>query len=74
VDVKELERQALSLEPADRARLAEKLLESLEALTDEENAEAWMEEAKRRDAELDADPARMRPAEDVLRRARARHG
>ena len=34
----ELEHEALKLAPRDRARLAERLLESLENLTDEENA------------------------------------
>ena len=34
----------------------------------------WLEEARRRDAELDADPSRGRPAEDAFRDARARLG
>lgn len=72
MDVAELEAEALKLDPRERARLAEKLLESLETLSEEENENAWIEEAARRDADLDADPARGRHAEDVLRDARAR--
>ncbi|UQA62915.1 addiction module protein [Polyangium aurulentum] len=74
MDLAELETEALKLEPADRARLAEKLLESLEALSEEENQAVWLDEAARRDADLDADPSKGRPAEDVLRDVRARFG
>jgi Putative addiction module component len=72
VNLPDLENEALKLPVADRARLAETLLESLDALSEEENRRLWIEEARRRDAELDADPSRGRPAEDVFRDARAR--
>jgi len=72
VTLSDLETEALKLPAEERARLAEMLLRSLEALSDEENTRLWMEEARRRDAELDADPSRGRPAEDVFRDARAR--
>ncbi|MFI5404095.1 MAG: addiction module protein [Planctomycetota bacterium] len=68
----ELEAEALKLEPAARARLAGKLLESLEGLTEKENARIWAEEAKRRDEEWDADPGAGRPAEEVHRDLRAK--
>jgi hypothetical protein len=68
----ELEVEALKLAPQDRARLAEKLLQSLESLSDEENARLWAEEAQRRDQAWDADPTIGRPAADVFRDARAR--
>ena len=68
----DLEAEALKLPTAERARLAETLLESLDMLSDEENRRLWIEEATRRDAELDADPSRARPADDVFRDARAR--
>lgn len=45
----ELEIEVLKLAPHNRARLAEKLLQSMENLSDEENAMLWAEEAKRRD-------------------------
>ncbi len=68
----ELEAAALRLDPQSRARLAGRLIESLEALSPEESAKIWTEEALRRDAELDADPGAGREATDVLRDARAR--
>jgi putative addiction module component (TIGR02574 family) len=73
----DLETEALKLPVVERARLAETLLESLDALSEDalsedEHRRLWTEEATRRDAELDADPSRGRPAEDVFRDARAR--
>ncbi len=70
--IEELEAQALKLDPKARARLAGKLLKSLEDLSEEENAQLWAEEAERRDADLDAHPASGRPADEVLRDARSR--
>jgi hypothetical protein len=72
MSIDELEAEALKLAPAARARLAERLLESLETLSDEENARLWAEEAQRRDEgwELDDSPGHV--AADVFREARAR--
>jgi hypothetical protein len=72
MDLEEIEAEVLKLDPRSRARLAEKLLSSLEELSDEENAEVWAAEAQRRDVEMDANPASSRPGEDVLRDARSR--
>ncbi|WP_044969992.1 MULTISPECIES: addiction module protein [Sorangium] len=72
MNLPELEAEALKLPVAERARLAEALLASLDELSEEEHRRLWTEEATRRDAELDADPSRGRPAEDVFRDARAR--
>jgi hypothetical protein len=72
MSVEELEAEALRLEPKERAKLAEKLLESLEQLSDEENARLWAEEAERRDREWDAKGDVGRPAREVLRAARAK--
>jgi putative addiction module component (TIGR02574 family) len=71
MSTEELEVEALKLAPQERARLAEKLLESLENLSEEENAKLWAEEAKRRDQDWDADPGMGRPAAEVFRDARA---
>ena len=49
MSTEELEVEALKLALQERARLAEKLLESLENLSDDENAKLWAEEAERRD-------------------------
>jgi putative addiction module component len=69
MSIDELESEALKLEPAARARLAERLLESLEALSDEENARLWAEEAERRDEAWDTSGSHK--AADVFRDARA---
>jgi broad specificity phosphatase PhoE len=68
----EIEAEALKLDPRARARLAERLLESLETLSDQENERLWAEEADRRDADWDATSGAARPATDVLRDARAK--
>jgi len=72
MSIDEIEAEALKLEPKARARLAEKLLESLETLSDPENERLWVEEAGRRDADLDSAPGTARPATDVIRDARAK--
>ena len=51
MSVEEIEAQALQLDPKDRARLAAKLLASLETLSEQENDRLWAEEAERRDAD-----------------------
>lgn len=72
MSIDELETEALKLDPAKRARLAEKLLASLEDLTEAENARLWAEEAARRDAEWDRTEGVGRPAGEVFRKTRAR--
>lgn len=68
----QVENEALKLKPEARAELAEKLLKSLEDLSDEDIERLWAEEAVRRNAEIDVGTASMRDAEDVFRDARAR--
>ena len=72
MSIDEIESAALKLAAADRARLAERLLESLEQLSNEENEKLWGEEAIRRDKDCDLDPTAGRPARNVLRDARAK--
>lgn len=67
--IDELEAAALSLDPQRRARLAERLLESLEDLSPEENARIWAEEAQRRAAALESGTLSSRPADEVFRHA-----
>jgi len=69
---KQVENEALKLKPEARAELAEKLLRSLEDLTEDELNQLWAEEAVRRDEDLDSGRASMRDAEDVFKDARAR--
>jgi len=68
----QVQNEALKLKPEARAELAEKLLRSLEDLSDEDIERLWAEEAVRRDTELDSGTASMRDAEDVFGEARAR--
>jgi len=72
MNIQEIEAEILKLDPQTRARLARKLLESLEALSDEENDRLWAEEVERRDADWGSTPGTARPAADVLRDARAK--
>jgi hypothetical protein len=72
MSIDELEAEVLRLEPRARARLAGRLLDSLERLSDEENEQLWSEEADRRDAAWDSDGGPGRPAADVFRDATAR--
>jgi len=70
--IQQVEAEALKLKPQARAELAEKLLKSLEDLSEDEIQRLWAAEAVRRDAEIDSGTASMRDAEDVFRDARAR--
>ncbi len=70
--IEDVEAEALKLDPKGRARLAGKLLESLEELSEEENTRLWAEEAQRRDTELDTNPSAGRTADEVFRDARAK--
>jgi len=73
MSVEELESEALRLDPESRARLAERLLVSLDELSEEENLRLWAAEAQRRDAQMDdCGPDSGRPAEDVFREAWSR--
>ena len=69
--LEDLETEALKLQLAERALLAERLLLSLDAPLEEENLRLWVAEAERRLSELRAGVADEVPADDVLRRARA---
>ena len=71
MDVQTVEHEALSLPPEDRASLAQKLLLSLERLSEEELAQAWLIEADRRARELDSGDVQPISAEEVRRRAKA---
>ena len=70
--LEDLEAAVLQLEPRSRARLAERLLESLDNLTPEDNACIGAVAAARRAAALSAGRLTSRPADQVFRDARAR--
>jgi len=73
MSIDELEAEVLKLRPEARARLAERLLDSLENLSDEENARVWAEEAERRSASWDVHPGNGRSAQAVFRDVKLRH-
>ena len=66
----QLEAEIMKLDLDARARLAEKLILSLDAPSDEENLRLWVAEAERRLGELRERRAKEMPAEEVFRRAR----
>ncbi|MCC7125188.1 MAG: addiction module protein [Acidobacteria bacterium] len=72
MSIEELEAEALRLDPKGRARLAGRLLESLDELSPDENLQIWAEEAERRAAATDAGRLSARSADAVFRDARER--
>jgi hypothetical protein len=70
--LEDLEAAALKLDPKGRARLAGRLLDSLESLAPDENARVWAEEAQRRAEALDSGSLTSRSADEVFRDARTR--
>lgn len=67
--VEELEAEALSLSTAQRARLVERLITSLDSEPDIENA--WAEEVERRHAEIESGTVSLLPGTEILARLRA---
>ena len=72
MSIEELKTQVLQLDPEARADFARELLASLDGLSEAEVEKLWIDEAVRRDEELDRGKARAYPADEVLDRARAR--
>jgi len=70
--VDELEEEALKLDPRSRARLAERLLASLEDPSATENERVWADEAVRRDAEIERNPGAERLFDEALRDIRGK--
>lgn len=71
MSVEELKAEALRLNTEARANLARALLASLDPISEEEIEKLWIDEAIRRDEELDRGAARAYPADEVLARVRA---
>lgn len=68
--LEEILKNALDLNPVDRAALAERLLASLEDLSEEEAERLWAEEAERRLEEYRAGRAEAVSAAEVAQKAR----
>jgi hypothetical protein len=69
--LEDLAEEALELKLDDRAALAEKLLRSLEGISEAENERLWLAEAERRRLEIQSGKVETLPGEEVLRRAAA---
>ncbi len=68
--VRKIESEVLKLSPKQRARIAERLLSSLDDETELDSESAWVEEAERRLDELLTGKVKGIPAERVFKKAR----
>ena len=71
MNLKQIEDEVLHLSEGERARLAQKLLLSLDSPGTEEIEEDWLVEAHRRARELDEGIVQPIPAEEVRKKAQA---
>lgn len=71
MELTSLRNEAMKLNPKGRAQLAKELLDSLEKLSEPEIEQLWIEEAIRRNAEIESGTVELRSAEDVMKEARA---
>jgi len=67
--IESLEAEALQLSAAERARLVERLIASLDA--DPEVEEAWAAEVERRHAEIESKTVQLLPGAEILAKLRA---
>ncbi|HEY9073764.1 MAG TPA: addiction module protein [Desulfobaccales bacterium] len=72
MSLEDLKDEAMKLAPEARAKLAHALLASLEDLSQAEIELLWIDEAQRRDEEIDSGRVSLRPANEVLKDARLR--
>ena len=70
MDRQSLEYEALSLPPEDRAKLAQKLLLSLDILSEAESEQAWLLEAGQRSREIDRGDVQPISADEVRLKAK----
>ncbi len=68
---RELESRALRLPAKERARLAERLIASLDQATDPDAQQLWLEEAERRLDELESGSVSSVPADETFEKARS---
>ncbi len=71
--VDELKREAMHLDPTERASLARELLVSLDSLSEPEVELLWLEEAERRRLRVEAGETQLVPMDEVFAQVRARH-
>ena len=68
---RELESQALKLSRKERARLAQRLISSLDQGVDADTERLWLAEAERRLAELKSGKVTAIPADKVVKKVRS---
>ena len=71
IALKKIQDDALKLPARSRARLAERLIMSLEGQADPDAERAWLDETERRSAELKKGKVTGIPAGKVFKKARA---
>ena len=71
-DFKEIENAALNLDRKNKARLADKLLQSIHGKIDPEIEQAWIDEVQKRKASLKSGEASLHSAAEVFNEARRR--
>jgi hypothetical protein len=69
-DFNEIEDSALSLDRISKARLADKLLQSIHGEVDPDVQQAWIQEVQKRKEALKSGEASLHPASEVLKEAR----
>ncbi|MDX6383388.1 MAG: hypothetical protein QOK48_961 [Blastocatellia bacterium] len=69
-EFEELKGDLLTLPLESRAALAHALIESLDETAEDEAESLWMAEIQRRDLEIRAGTAKLKPLDQVLRDAR----
>jgi putative addiction module component (TIGR02574 family) len=72
MNVSSIEEKALALPVQERARLIERLLESLDTLPEQEAETLWLEAAERRARDIDEGKVRLVTPEELERRVQAR--
>lgn len=69
--IKKIETELLKLPATARARIATRLIESLDYESEDERERAWLAEAQLRDAELSRGAIKGIPARTVFRRVKS---
>ena len=72
MNARAIEKEALDLPVEKRAKLAQRLLESLDNLSEAEAEKLWLKEAVRRAGEIDEGKVRLVKSEELERRVRTR--
>jgi hypothetical protein len=71
-DLKEIEDSALNLDRKNKARLADKILQSIHGKIDPEVEQAWIDEIQKRKESIKSGEASLHSATEVLKEARKR--